>query len=359
MIRRIAVIAGSRYPIRAPFAGGMESITWHLVEGMRRRGVPITLFAAPGSDPQLEAETIEVEPLVLSDAARADVAMPPEKTLREHHAYLQVMLELGRRDLDVVHNNSLHYLPIVMAELLTAPMVTTLHTPPTPWLEPAARIANAADIRYAAVSAATAEQWSGIVEATVIPNGVDLDQWAYGDGGDSLVWTGRIVPEKAPHLAIAIAEATGRRLRIAGPRPDPGYWGTFIKPHLGDLVTYEGHLAGHQLAELIGASAAALVTPVWDEPYGLVAAEALACGTPVLAIARGGLPEVVGHDCGRLIEPGTEEAMIAAGASLLSETMALPRAAARRHAVEHCSLNVMIDRYLALYEELSTRRRSA
>lgn len=359
MIGRVAVIAGARYPIRAPFAGGMESITWHLVDGLRRRGVPVTLFAPPGTDPDLHAEVLQVQPLVLSDAARSDVSMPPEKQLAEHHAYLQAMLELGRQRFDVVHNNSLHYLPIVMAELIHAPMVTTLHTPPTPWLEPAARIAAAADITYAAVSRATSAAWAGIVDARVVPNGVDLGQWAFGDGGEDLVWSGRIVPEKAPHLAIAMARAAGRRIRLAGPRPDPVYYRQHIVPFLGDGVSYEGHLTGRELARLIGTSAAALVTPVWDEPYGLVAAEALACGTPVLAIARGGLPEVIGPDSGRLIEPGTEEEMISRGAQLLPEVLSLSREAARQHAVRHCSLDAMIDAYLGMYEELSAARWSA
>lgn len=359
MIGRVAVIAGARYPIRAPFAGGMESITWHLVDGLRRRGVPVTLFAPPGTDPDLQAEVLEVQLLVLSDAARSDVSMPPEQALQEHHAYLQAMLELGRRRFDVVHNNSLHYLPIVMAELIQAPMVTTLHTPPTPWLEPAARIASGVDITYAAVSRATSAAWAGIVDARVIPNGVDLNQWTFGHGGRDLVWSGRIVPEKAPHLAIAMARAAGKRIRLAGPRPDPAYYREHIKPFLGESASYEGHLTAPELARLIGSSAAALVTPVWDEPYGLVAAEALACGTPVLAIARGGLPEVLGGDCGRLIEPGTEEEMVARGAALLPEVIALSRDAAREHAVRHCSLDAMIDAYLDMYEELSAKAWSA
>ena len=96
-----------------------------------------------------------------------------------------------------------------------------------------------------------------------------------------------------------------------------------VRPHLGRQISYAGHLATPDLVSLIGSSAAALVTPVWDEPYGLVVAEALACGTPVVAFARGGIPEVL-HDVtdepapgsrsavGRLVRPGDVPALAAA-----------------------------------------------
>ena len=93
----VVILAAARHPLRQPFAGGLESLTWALVRGLRERGVDVTLFAGPGSDPALGARELAVSPLELSDAARADVSMPPEPWLREHHAYLQVMLELRER----------------------------------------------------------------------------------------------------------------------------------------------------------------------------------------------------------------------------------------------------------------------
>ncbi|MGA8209334.1 MAG: glycosyltransferase, partial [Nocardioidaceae bacterium] len=295
---RVVEIADSRFPIAEPFAGGMQSLTWHLIRGLADRGVELSVYAGPGSDPRLRATTLATAPLELSDTARQDVAMQPESWLREHHAYLQMMLDLARRsDVDVVHNNSLHHLPVAMAESLPAPVVTTLHTPPTPWLEPAVRLSSPAHSRYVAVSHHTARQWAHVAQASVIPNGVDAARWPAGDGGPDLVWVGRIAPEKAPHLAVDIARVAGRRLRLAGPVSDPTYWREQLRPRLGEDVTYVGHLGQRDLAALVGSSALCLVTPLWDEPYGLVAAEALSCGTPVLALARGGVPEVVADSC--------------------------------------------------------------
>lgn len=352
----VVVIAASRFPLREPFAGGLESLTWHLCRGLRERGVQVSVFAAPGSDPHLRVRELLTAPLELGDAARQDVAMPPAAWLIEHHAYLQVMLELQRRgDVDVVHNNSLHHLPVAMAAACRAPMVTTLHTPPTPWLEPAIGIANDPRSRYVAVSEHTRRSWRRVVDAEVVPNGVDVARWLPGPGGDGLAWVGRLVPEKAPHLAIDVARAAGRRLRLAGPVGDTEYVREMVTPRLGPDVEYLGHLRSAELGTLFGESAATLVTPVWDEPYGLVAAESLACGTPVVAFERGGLPEFVTPEVGRMVTPGDVDA----AADAVHAAVSLDRGACRAHAERHCSVERMVDRYLRIYDGMVALRGAA
>jgi glycosyltransferase involved in cell wall biosynthesis len=343
----VVEIADSRFPIREPFAGGMQALTWHLIKGLRSRGVELSVFAGPGSDPGLGAQLIPGRPADLSAAARQDVSMQPDEWVEQHHAYLQLMLGLARRrDIDVVHNNSLHHLPVAMAEMVGVPVVTTLHTPPTPWLEPVVRLSDPASARFAAVSRHTADLWAHVTDAAVVLNGVDTRRLVPGPGGPDLVWSGRIAPEKAPHLAVEIARLAGRRIRLAGPVTDPVYWRTSVEPRLGPDVEYVGHLRQRELSDLVGASALCLVTPSWDEPYGLVVAEALACGTPVLAFARGGIPEVVDAGCARLAAPDD----VPGAAALVAEAAALDRGAARQHAVRHCSLDTMVDSYLRLLD---------
>ena len=112
--------------------------------------------------------------------------------MREHHAYLRLMLDLARsgaRRFDVVHNNSLHHLPVAMAEALEIPLVTTLHTPPVAWLESAARFAPSSS-RFVAVSDQMDAAWRHVVEATTVYNGVDTDLWSPGPGGAGAVWCG-------------------------------------------------------------------------------------------------------------------------------------------------------------------------
>jgi glycosyltransferase involved in cell wall biosynthesis len=182
-----------------------------------------------------------------------------------------------------------------------------------------------------------------------VHNGVDVDRWVEGTGGDDLVWVGRLVPEKAPHRAIAMARAAGRRLRIAGPVGDPDYFTRHVAGELGDGVEYVGHLDTDGLVELVGASAAMLVTPEWDEPYGLVAAESLACGTPVVALDRGGLGEFVVPGVGLLLAPDCDDA---AAAEAVAAAVGLDRGACRAHAVVACSVDRMVASYLGIYESL-------
>lgn len=351
---RIALIAGSRHPIREPFAGGLETLVHDLSASLRARGHQVSLFAAEGS---VDGDPRHVFPAGGWDASRlatGDPSMPERAFLSEHHSHLQLMLALagplGRR-FDVVHNHSLHHLPVAMAPSLDVPMLTTLHTPPTPWLESAIEIGDGRGTSFASVSAHTAGQWAGVLPSrpVVVPNGVDLRRWPRGPGGGGLLWSGRLVAEKAPHLAIEAARRAGIALQIAGPVSDPAYVDEVIRPHLGRGVTYLGHLGQTELARAVGNASAVLVTPMWDEPFGLVVAEALACGTPVVGFLRGGIPEVMGdRRLGRLVAPGDVSAM----ADAIPAAVRLDRAQVRRHAVQHLSHEHMVDRYDGLYREL-------
>ena len=353
---RICLVANCRFPIAEPFTGGLESMTWHLASELVRRGHEVAVFAAPGSDPGLGAVELPLDAMP-DHAGRHDVGAPPHVEVAEHHAYLSLMLQLSGRDgaqFDVLHNNSLHYLPVAMARSLPMPVLTTLHTPPLWWLESAVRIDRGGS-SFAAVSRHTAAAWAPITESTCVLNGVDVDQWPAGPGGATAVWSGRIVEEKAPHDAVLAARRAGVPIVLAGPVLDLDYFHTFVEPLLGADATYAGHLQQTELATLVGGSAVAVVTPAWDEPYGLVAAEALACGTPVAAVARGGLPEVLSPDTGRLAPPGDLDAL----ARAIREAAELDRARCRERAVAALSLDRMVDSYEDLYRGLVDRRIAA
>ncbi|MCW0213908.1 MAG: glycosyltransferase [Pseudonocardia sp.] len=348
---RIALIASARHPIREPFPGGLEAHTWQLAHRLRARGHEVTVFGSAGSDPGLGVRPMAALP-ALSAAARSDVSMPADWFLAEHHAYLGLMLDLARSaEFDVVHNNSLHYLPLAMSEGLPAPVLTTLHTPPTPWMESAIRVRPPGRMRFAAVSRHTADTWRSLgTDPRTVRNGVDTAAWSPGPGGGPPVWSGRIVPEKGPVDAILAARRAGTGLLLAGPTPDRRYFDEQVAPLLGDGISHAGHLDHRVLARLIGAASVAVVSPCWDEPYGLVVAEALACGTPVAGYARGALPELLDESCGVLVEPGDVDAL--AGAILRARE--LDRNAARRHAVATCSVESMIDGYERLYDEMAS-----
>ncbi|MDG5487821.1 glycosyltransferase family 4 protein [Sphingomonas sp. BGYR3] len=345
---KIAVIAHLKYPIAEPFAGGLEMHTNLLVRQLRANGHAVTLFAADGSDYRLNVEPICRRTAIdgVGTAEANDIAF-----FREHHAYLQLMTRLRGRDFDVVHNNALHYLPVAMADTLPMPMVSVLHTPPFCWLESGIRSSRTENLSFVGVSRAVAQMWGHVVAVDrVIHNGIDLDSFRFAPDADPdpyLIWYGRIVPEKGTHLAIRAARATPYRLRICGPISDQAYFDAEVAPLLGDGVVYEGHLSHDRLAGLIGGARAALVTPRWDEPYGLVVAEALACGVPIAAFDRGAISEIITGQTGVLARPDDPDAL--AGAAMQAVT--LDRAACRMRAERFCDATVMTAAYEALYRD--------
>jgi glycosyltransferase involved in cell wall biosynthesis len=327
----------------------MEAHTVALAEGLRERGHEVTIHAGRGAG--FSASTGHSR-LRLSTAAEEDVSMPARGFLEEHHAYLSLMVSLDERGYDVVHNNCLHYLPVAMAPALRTPMLTTLHSPPTPWLESAIAVTSRGTpgSRWVSVSRANAAAWAHAARpCRVIPNGISLETWGHrprqGVGG--AVWSGRIVPEKGTHLAIEAARLARMPLTIAGPIQDRAYLERCLAA-AGPEVTYAGHLASTALAELVGDAEVALVTPCWEEPFGLVAIEALACGTPVAAFARGALPEILDDRTGALARPGDTEDL----ARQIEVARGLSRAACRRRAERDYSLAAMTDRYLETYRSL-------
>src|SRR4051812_17596763 len=165
---RICVIASSRFPIADPFAGGLEAWTHAHVTELHRRGHEVTLFAAPGSDPGLPVTMLPVDVFEASARARCAADAPSTEWMLEHHAYLALMLGLQHASFDVVHNASLHHLPVAMADALPMPVVTTLHTPPVPWLESAVALSGGAST-FVAVSRAMARAWPS-TPTTVIHN---------------------------------------------------------------------------------------------------------------------------------------------------------------------------------------------
>lgn len=347
---KIAVLAHLKYPIGQPYAGGLEMHTHLLTVALKRHGHDVTLFASRGSDPALD-------PVTLCDPT-GDALMDPEREAvidrAEHDAYLRMMEMVAAGGFDLVHNNALHALPLQESARLGLPWVTVLHTPP---FEALVRGIVQADpnMAYLAVSPSLAQEWAPLVpDAQVVDNGVDLSNFAFSAVADAppyAFWSGRIVPEKGLHLAIDAARAAGLPLVFAGPKLNPAYWAAEIAPRLGPDLTHLGHLSHRDLAHHLGRARVAIVSPRWEEPFGLVVAEALACGTPVAAFRRGAMPDILDAQCGRLADPDDPQDLSLA----IREAANLSRRACRDRAEALYDATAMTARYLEAYEAVMAR----
>ncbi len=346
---RIGIIAHLKHPIAEPFAGGLETHTSMLAGALRRRGHEVTVFASDESDPSLGAIAI-CPRQSLHDVGTDEIR--DTVFFREHHAYLSLMTALRESRFDIIHNNSLHYLPVSMAATLPMPMLTTLHTPPFGWLESGIRLGVPPRARYVAISEATARLWQPITPVDrIILNGIDLERFEFREHADPqayAVWSGRLVREKGLHVAIAAARLLDLPLQIAGPLSDVPYFEHEIRPLLGPAVSYVGHLDQRSLSRLVGGATVSLCSPLWPEPYGLVVAEALSCGTPVASFDRGAVGEIIDGRSGVLAS--SFDARSLADAAARAQT--LNRIDCRLRAKAVCDMHVMVDAYEQYYVDV-------
>jgi glycosyltransferase involved in cell wall biosynthesis len=168
-----------------------------------------------------------------------------------------------------------------------------------------------------------------------------------------LVFLGRIEQIKGTHHAIEIARLAGRRLVIAGnvEREHQSYFDAFVRPALGERVSYAGPVNDRQKNELLGSSAGLLMPIEWEEPFGIVMVEAMACGTPVIAFRRGSVPEVVDDELTGFIRSDVEGA-----AAAVAELGALDRQAIRATFERRFSDDAIVRAYVALYERVVRER---
>lgn len=345
---RIGIIAHNKYALTEPMFGGLEAFTYDLVLALQARGHYVVLFGVNGSEEKLGLiPCLSPSSTKNTDCSTADLAE------RAHHEYLALMLGIDEYGLDVIFNNSLHYVPATMATLVKTPMLTVLHTPPIPELEQAYSHPNVGGY-LCSPSRANAQSWAALVtDCEIIPNAVDLDLWKpRGRKSEDAIWSGRIVPEKGLHLAIDAARAAQIHLRIAGPIADFSYYEKYIQPRLGAGVTYLGHLSRSELALVVATASVAIVTPRWEEPFGLVVAEAIASGTPVAGFNRGALTELVTPDVGVLVEP---DDVVGLG-QVIHSAMGLDINRCRSIAESRWSFDAQVSRYESALARVMARR---
>jgi glycosyltransferase involved in cell wall biosynthesis len=176
------------------------------------------------------------------------------------------------------------------------PVAYTLHDPIYPWYRDLFDLYKSKNQHYISISENQRRDAPDLQFCATVYNGVDPAKFAFSDEHeDYLVFAGRITPEKGVKEAIEIAKQSKRRLFIIGPVAEANqeYFNQYVKPHLNDKILYLGFMEQEQLVKYYQKAAALLMPIQWEEPFGLTMIEAMACGTPVIALRRGSVAEVL------------------------------------------------------------------
>ncbi len=337
---RIAQVAPLTEAVPPRLYGGTERVVYGLTEALVRRGHDVVLFASGDSRTSARLVPCCAEGLRLNPRVRDGIAY----TIRELGRVARMAAEF-----DVIHNH-VDYFAFPYARLIRTPLLTTTHGRlDLPELGevfadfPEVRLVSISDAQRAPVPSAN---WL----ATVY-NGIDVRNFTLRERpGNYLAFLGRISPEKRVDRAIEIARAVGMPLKIAA-KVDPvdrEYFTHAIKPFLGAPgIEYLGEIGEAEKDEFLGNAYAYLFPIDWPEPFGITMVEAMACGTPVIAMAQGSVSEVV--DDGRT---GFVCRTIADMIAAVREVPRIDRRQCRRRAAERFSVERMADGYEAVYRHV-------
>lgn len=314
--------------------GPWEQVVSTLTEGLVRRGLDVTLFAT--ADSLTSARLEAICPRGYSE----DSSLDPKVWEGLHIA--NCFERAG--EFDMIHNH-FDFLPLTYSKLVATPVVTTIHGFSSSRILPAFEHYNR-HTHYVSIS--DADRAPNLDYAATIHHGISMEKFPLTTKGEGyLLFFGRIHPEKGCAEAISIATQVGRRLIIAGIVQDERYFADKVQPHLGRDIIYMGPIGADRRAAVLGGAVALLHLISFDEPFGLSVVEAMACGTPVIANARGSMPEIIRPGINGFLVNSLEEA-----ARSVEQCAALNRVEVRDSVVQRFSAERMVEDYLRLYEQL-------
>jgi glycosyltransferase involved in cell wall biosynthesis len=334
----VGVLAPIAWRVPPRHYGPWEQFASLLTEGLVDRGVDVTLFAT--ADSITRAHLVSTAPTGYAEDPTVDAKVAEA-------VHIGAAFECADA-LDVIHN-SFDFLPLAFSRLVDTPVVTTIHGFSSERIVPVYERYN--DVgHYVAIS--DADRHPRLEYAATIHHGIAMDEFAPGAGdGGYLLFFGRIHPDKGTAEAIDVAERTGLPLVVAGIVQDQDYFDRLVAPRIdGTHVDFVGAVGRERRSELLGRAVALLHLIAFDEPFGFGVVEAMACGTPVIAHARGSMSEIV-----RDGENGFLVASIAGAVAAVDAARTVDRSAVRASVERRFDAGRMVDAYLDLYERILRR----
>lgn len=354
----VALVAPLVSPIAEPQRGGSQAFLSELARGLVGRGHDVHLYAASGSEVR-GVETIdtgvdhrELEATLYRPAGAAAAA---GGSAVAGDAFARVYALVRENRYDIVHNHAFDAPAVALASDLSASVVHTVHLPPDREVADALRRAAMGDSApaVACVSVDQASAWGDVVPVdAILPPYIPTRQIPFSpEAGSGAVFAGRLSPEKGAAEGIAIARSAGIPIDVFGDRYDEDYARERIDPMRTEpgVVVHPG-VPQTALWKAMARAAVVICPARWEEPFGMVAAEAQACGTPVVAFRRGALAEVIADGAtGFLIAPDD----LRAATEAVVRAPVLSRRACREHAETHLDIERSLDAHEQLYERVA------
>lgn len=345
---RIAILGSVALPVPPPAQGGTEWIAYFQAKGLSKYGHKVILFAAHGSKTG-DYELIEVGKgdTVAGSALnkeKSDLNIESSRALRRENIYLgEVIEQLIKRkdDYDIILNNmrgEAVLLPI--AKMLNKPLVNVMHLPLFPELAEAFKTYNTNIIT---ISNAQRKGFDNLNYLATVNNCVDTDKFTFnGKPDDYMLMMGTIGRHKNQVGAINVAKETGMKLVLAGKIRDQDYFEELKKDIDGTQIRWVGEMAFEEKLKLYQNAKVFIFPILWEEPFGLVMIEAMACGVPVVAYNNGAISEVVVSGVnGFVVESGSEKDMITA----VNNIAVINRTDCRKYVEEHFTVEKMVSDY--------------
>ena len=335
--KRIAVLSpvAWRTPPRA--YGAWETVASNITEGLAANGWDVTLFATKDSVTKAKLHSI------IEKGYEEDHALEPKVCECLHISEIMERAD----DFDLIHNNY-DFLPLTYCRLIKTPMLTTIHGFSSDAIRRVYR--KYKDNYYVSIS--DADRDSELPYLATVYNGIDLSNITYRQtAGDKLVFLGRIHPDKGTHLAVEVAKKCGKDLVVAGIIQDQAYFDTLVKPYINDTsIQYIGPVNPVQRNALFKRAYVVLHLNTIGERFGLVMAEAMAAGVPVIAMDLGSCREVIADKITGYLVNNVAEAAEAVGKIDL-----IDRKKCRQRVEENFTIERMVSEYEKVYEEIFRR----
>ncbi len=320
--------------------GPWEQVTSNIAEGLAERGVDVTLFATGNSLTNAKLQYV-------SERAYAeDLSLDPKVWECLHISNIMEQAS----DFDIIHNNY-DFLPLTYSRLIKTPVVTTIHGFSSEKIIPVYKRYNR-NTFYVSIS--DSDRSPELDYIATVYNGINTGDFTFNPTPDDyLLFFGRIHPEKGTLESVQIAKRSGKRLIISGLIQDQAYFDEKIKPLIDNRdIVYVGNSGPKERDNLLG-NATALLHPIsFDEPFGLSVAEAMLCGTPVVAFDRGSMPELIKHAETGFLVNSVDEAVAS-----LKSIGNISRRNCHEWALNKFSLGKMVDGYINVYEQILRLRR--